>query len=157
MIMDVGYIDYLKTPIGVIEIRASEVGVTHIVFSEKTKSKVKMNAFTQQCKKELHEYFEGTRQQFDVSLDATGTDFQRSVWDCLCHIPFGQSASYSDIANQINNPKGVRAVGMANGRNPLGIIVPCHRVIGRDGSLTGYAGGLERKEWLLKHEGILLI
>lgn len=151
------YLDYLKTPIGTVEIRASEKGITHLIFVEDKAEKVCMSSIIQQCKKELHEYFEGQRIQFTVPLDAEGTEFQQSVWDCLLRIPFGQSASYSDLAKEMNKPKAVRAVGAANGRNPISIIVPCHRVIGHDGSLTGYAWGLERKQWLLEHEGILLI
>ncbi|MGH1439172.1 MAG: methylated-DNA--[protein]-cysteine S-methyltransferase [Cellvibrionaceae bacterium] len=151
------YLDYLKTPIGIVEIRASEQGVTHLIFVEEKSAKVSMSSIIQQCKKELREYFDGHRTKFTVPLDADGTEFQQSVWACLLRIPFGQSASYSDLAKQMKNPKAVRAVGAANGRNPISIIVPCHRVIGHDGSLTGYAWGLERKQWLLEHEGILLI
>jgi len=156
MVKTMSYIDYLKTPIGVLEIRASERGVTQVVFSESTESNANASRITDQCKQELDEYFKGTRKQFALPLDTKGTEFQKSIWDCLLAIPFGCSASYSDLAYQIKNPKAVRAVGAANGRNPIAIIVPCHRVIGRNGSLTGYAWGLERKQWLLKHEGVLL-
>lgn len=150
------YIDYLKTPIGIIEIRASECGVTRVVFNDSADLTSVSNKITDQCKCELHEYFEGKRKKFGVPLEAKGTDFQKSVWGRLTTIPFGRLASYSDIADKINNPKAVRAVGAANGKNPISIIVPCHRVIGRNGSLTGYAWGLDRKQWLLKHEGIEL-
>lgn len=94
-------------------------------------------------------YFAGRLQRFDLPLAARGTPFQQAVWRALCDIPYGETASYLDIANAIGNPKAVRAVGAANGRNPLSIIVPCHRVIGRNGSLTGYGGGLPIKRWLL--------
>ena len=105
---------------------------------------------------ELREYFDGRRKVFRTPLRAEGTEFQRAVWDALSDIPYGQSRSYADVARAIGRPKAVRAVGLANGSNPLAIIVPCHRVIGRDGSLTGYGGGLSAKRWLLRHEGIEL-
>jgi methylated-DNA-[protein]-cysteine S-methyltransferase len=108
--------------------------------------------YLQQAINELQQYFTGTRCSFSLPLAATGTLFQQQVWQALQHIPYAQSCSYGAIANFINNPKAVRAVGAANGRNPLAIVVPCHRVIGNNGSLTGYAGGLGRKVWLLQHE-----
>ena len=101
---------------------------------------------------QFNAYFAGRLQTFEVPLAARGTEFQQQVWQALTRIPYGQTRSYADIAETIGNPKAVRAVGAANGRNPLAIIVPCHRVIGRDGSLTGYAGGLAIKQWLLTHE-----
>ena len=109
---------------------------------------------TQRCQQQLNEYFAGQRRVFDLPLEPQGTPFQRSIWVCLLRIPFGQTASYRAIAEMANNRQAVRAVGAANGKNPIGIIVPCHRVIGSDGTLTGYAGGLERKAWLLEHEGV---
>lgn len=108
--------------------------------------------YLQQAISELQQYFAGTRCSFSVPLAATGTTFQQQVWQALQHIPYAQSCSYGAIANFINKPKAMRAVGAANGRNPLAIVVPCHRVIGNNGSLTGYAGGLGRKVWLLQHE-----
>jgi methylated-DNA-[protein]-cysteine S-methyltransferase len=107
-------------------------------------------------KQQLAEYFAGTRSDFDVPLSSTGTDFQQTVWSELRRIPFGVTISYGELAKRIDNPAAVRAVGLANGRNPISIIVPCHRVIGANGSLTGYGGGLPAKEWLLRHEGTLL-
>lgn len=101
---------------------------------------------------QLSEYFAGSRTQFSLVLAAEGTKFQQQVWQALQHIPYANSCSYAVIADFIQNPKAVRAVGAANGRNPLAIVVPCHRVIGNNGSLTGYAGGLARKVWLLQHE-----
>ena len=101
---------------------------------------------------EYEEYFAGTRKQFEAPTDPQGTDFQKQVWAMLKTIPFGQTWSYQDLAIAINNPKAVRAVGLANGKNPISIIVPCHRVIGKNGKLTGYAGGLENKCHLIKHE-----
>jgi methylated-DNA-[protein]-cysteine S-methyltransferase len=101
---------------------------------------------------QLAEYFAGVRREFDLALAPRGTDFQQRVWAELRRIPFGETTTYGELAERIGNPRSVRAVGMANGRNPISIIVPCHRVIGRDGSLTGYAGGLAAKERLLAHE-----
>lgn len=105
------------------------------------------------ARQQLTAYFAGERQTFDLPLAPTGTDFQRRVWQALRDIPFGKTESYGALARRIDSPKGSRAVGLANGRNPISIIVPCHRVIGADGSLTGYGGGIERKRWLLTHEG----
>jgi len=110
------------------------------------------DALFAEARRQLEEYFAGTRQQFTLQLAAKGTDFQHRVWAALCTIPFGQTRSYGEQARSIQNEKAVRAVGLANGKNPIGIIVPCHRVIGSTGSLTGYAGGLDRKRWLLAHE-----
>ncbi len=104
----------------------------------------------------MYEYFAGIRQKINLPLNPKGTEFQKSVWTCLATIPFGEVVSYLDIAKMINKPKGSQAVGGANGRNPISIIVPCHRVIGSNGSLTGYAGGLERKFCFLKHEGVAI-
>ena len=102
--------------------------------------------------RQLQAYFAGTRHEFEIPMAPHGTDFQRRVWAALRDIPYARTMSYGDIARDIGNPKGVRAVGLANGRNPISIIVPCHRVIGANGSLTGYGGGIERKQWLLAHE-----
>jgi methylated-DNA-[protein]-cysteine S-methyltransferase len=103
---------------------------------------------------QLAEYFGGDRREFDLPLRLQGTDFQRRVWRVLTEIPYGETWSYGQLAKRIDNPKGCRAVGMANGRNPISILVPCHRVIGANGSLTGYGGGVDRKRWLLAHEGL---
>jgi methylated-DNA-[protein]-cysteine S-methyltransferase len=103
--------------------------------------------------RQLKEYFAGKRREFDLPLRMEGTEFQQRVWRELTKIPFGETRSYGQLAKRLNNPNGSRAVGLANGRNPIAIIVPCHRVIGADGSLTGFGGGIDRKEWLLTHEG----
>lgn len=103
--------------------------------------------------RQLREYFAGTRRAFDLPLRLQGTPFQQRVWRELCEIPYGETWSYAELARRIDKPSASRAVGLANGRNPVAILVPCHRVIGADGSLTGYGGGLERKRWLLAHEG----
>ncbi|KRP46184.1 methylated-DNA-[protein]-cysteine S-methyltransferase [Pseudomonas libanensis] len=105
-----------------------------------------------ETERQLREYFAGTRNRFELELDFTGTDFQKQVWQALLTIPFGETRSYSQIAQQIGNPKAVRAVGAANGRNPISIIAPCHRVVGASGGLTGFAGGLEAKQYLLTLE-----
>jgi methylated-DNA-[protein]-cysteine S-methyltransferase len=148
------YIDYLDSPPGSIEIQASEQGITQVNFVDTPTQTINPNAHTAACKQQLQEYFAGTRREFKLALDAQGTDFQQQVWQQLQTISFGSSCSYQDIADALHNPKAVRAVGAANGKNPIAIIVPCHRVIGSNGTLTGYAGGLERKAWLLEHEGL---
>ncbi|MNM93774.1 Methylated-DNA--protein-cysteine methyltransferase [compost metagenome] len=106
--------------------------------------------------RQLDEYFAGKRQKFDLRLAPRGTEFQREVWQALLDIPFGRTTCYAELAERIGRPKAMRAVGAANGANPIAVIIPCHRVIGRDGSLTGYGGGLERKELLLRLEGAWL-
>ena len=107
----------------------------------------------QEAEAQLQEYFAGTRQQFNLALAFKGTDFQKKVWNALFEVPFGQTASYLQIAELVGDTKAVRAVGLTNGKNPISIICPCHRVIGSNGKLTGYGGGLPNKEWLLRHEG----
>lgn len=106
----------------------------------------------EEVRRQVEEYFAGTRRTFDVPLDLLGSPFQRRVWEALLEVPYGATASYGDIARSIGHPTGARAVGAANGRNPVSIIVPCHRVIGSDGRLTGYGWGTTRKAWLLDHE-----
>jgi len=148
------YTDYIDSPLGVVEFKSSDKGVTQAIFCGNKKGLIEMNHITVLCKKQLLEYFDGKRTEFDIPLDPQGTEFQKSVWRCLSQIPYGEVYSYLDIAKMVNRPKGSQAVGGANGRNPISLIVPCHRVIGSNGSLTGYAGGIERKLWLLKHEGV---
>jgi len=104
------------------------------------------------CKAQLREYFEGKRKKFDLPITPHGTPFQQKVWNELLNIPFGSTISYLELAKRLGDPKVIRAAGSANGKNPVAIIIPCHRVIGADGSLVGYAGGLENKRWLLEHE-----
>jgi len=108
----------------------------------------------QETVRQLSDYFAGTRREFDLPLGLQGTAFQQRVWRELTDIPYGRTLSYGELAKRINQPSASRAVGLANGRNPISILVPCHRVIGADGSLTGYGGGIERKRWLLCHEGL---
>jgi methylated-DNA-[protein]-cysteine S-methyltransferase len=151
------YTDYFNSPIGLIEFKASEQGITQVIFCGTQQATVITNELTDRCKQQLKEYFTEKRKVFELPLDAKGTDFQLKVWSCLANIPFGETLSYLDIAKLVSRPKGAQAVGGANGRNPISVILPCHRVLGSNGSLTGYAGGIERKLWLLKHEGITLI
>ena len=149
------YTDYLESPLGLVEFKASEKGISQVIFCGDQKKIANTNKITDYCKAQLKEYFAGQRKVFDMPLDAKGTDFQQAVWACLLKIPFGKTLSYLDIAKLVDRPKGSQAVGGANGRNPISIIVPCHRVVGSKGSLTGYAGGIARKLWLLEHEGII--
>jgi methylated-DNA-[protein]-cysteine S-methyltransferase len=148
------YIDYIDSPLGVVEFQSSDKGITQTIFCGNERKKVNANDITNRCKKQLLEYFSEKRKVFDLPLDLKGTAFQKLVWECLVNIPFGETITYHDIAKKLNNPKASQAVGGANGRNPISLIVPCHRVIGANGSLTGYAGGIERKLWLLELEGI---
>ena len=149
--------EYYDSPIGLVEIGGTPDGITSLFFVEERRSGVATNEMCEQAVKQISEYFTGSRQEFDLPILLSGTEFQRQVWQELRSIPFGQTVSYGDLARAIGKPSAVRAVGAANGDNPVSIIVPCHRVIGSDGGLTGYGGGLERKRWLLKHEGGLLL
>lgn len=143
---------YYDSPIGLIEIQATEGGVRAISFVDtKIFTEVK-NDINVLAAHQLDEYFHKKRTEFTVPLDMEGTSFQQKVWTELCKIPFGKTKSYMDIARALGDVKAIRAVGMANGSNKIAVIVPCHRVIGSDGSLTGYAGGLNRKKWLIDLE-----
>jgi methylated-DNA-[protein]-cysteine S-methyltransferase len=145
------YISFYDSPIGLIKIAANEEAIVALDFVYK-RSKENENDVIRQCKIQLDEYFKGIRKEFDVNIEVNGTEFQKMVWQELKRIPYGQVRSYKDIAVAIGNEKAVRAVGGANNKNKIAIIIPCHRVVGKDGSLTGYAGGLWRKKWLLEHE-----
>jgi methylated-DNA-[protein]-cysteine S-methyltransferase len=144
---------YYESPIGWIEIGGTAEGLTWLAFVERRGAESESHVLLDQAMQQLAEYFDGTRRVFDLPLRPEGTEFQRRVWGQLLQVPFGQTVSYQDIARAIGRPRAVRAVGAANGRNPISIVVPCHRVVGSDGGLTGYGGGLWRKEWLLRHEG----
>ncbi|GAC16520.1 methylated-DNA--[protein]-cysteine S-methyltransferase [Aliiglaciecola lipolytica] len=146
------YFEYLTTPIGQLEICANESAITSIYFSNVQQQYAQTSELTHEAAAQLTAYFNGNLTEFQLPLGSAGTEFQQQVWQALCHIPFGSTCSYADIANQLQNPKAVRAVGAANGKNPISIVVPCHRVIGKNGTLTGYAGGLDRKSWLLALE-----
>lgn len=142
------------TDIGTITIACDTIGITKISFGEILCEAAKKEEvpLIKEAAKQLTEYLQGKRQTFDVALHAEGTEFQKNVWRALTNIPYGETRSYADIAEKIGNPKAVRAVGMANHNNSIAIIVPCHRVIGKNGSLTGYAGGLSLKQKLLHLE-----
>ncbi|MBD0823421.1 methylated-DNA--[protein]-cysteine S-methyltransferase [Aestuariibaculum marinum] len=143
----------IKSPLGFTKITGDNMGISSVTVlnSEEIISET-IPETLQDCVTQLKEYFEGSRTTFNLKLSPKGTDFQKSVWTLLQQIPFGKSISYLELSKQLGDPKAIRAVANANGKNPLWIIVPCHRVIGTDGSLTGYAGGLYRKQWLLEHE-----
>ncbi|WP_220494736.1 methylated-DNA--[protein]-cysteine S-methyltransferase [Lacibacter sediminis] len=146
---------YYNSPIGTILLQAEDENLTIVSFRDDvsiietgtTASPVLLEAI-----KQLDEYFAGTRKQFDLPLHPAGTAFQQKVWDQLMKIPYAETVTYLHMAKRLGNVKSIRAAASANGKNPIGIIIPCHRVVGADGKLTGYAGGLHRKQWLLEHE-----
>lgn len=142
----------IKSPLGNIRISADGEGLTEVQFCNQSAKKSGDNKIVAAAVRQLNEYFDGKRRQFDLPLNPPGTEFQHRVWEELLTVKCGDTASYGAIANAIGKPTASRAVGAANGRNPIAIIVPCHRIIGTSGSLTGYAGGLQRKQWLLAHE-----
>ncbi|HLS31123.1 MAG TPA: methylated-DNA--[protein]-cysteine S-methyltransferase [Flavobacteriaceae bacterium] len=148
---------HIKTPIGTALIKGNQSGISSLSWIEETEIST-----TQEIPEELkysvtqlQSYFKGDLKKFNLPLNPKGTDFQEQVWQALSEIPYGKTISYLQLAQNIGNSKTVRAVAATNGKNPLPILIPCHRVIGSDGSLTGYSGGLWRKKWLLKHEGAL--
>ena len=143
---------YIETPLGITEISGCELGILKISIVENGIVSEIISENLQVVVTQLQEYFLGTRTNFDFKIHFSGTDFQKMVWTELLKIPFGKTISYLALAKKLGNPKVIRAAASANGKNPLWIVVPCHRVIGTDGSLTGYAGGLWRKKWLLEHE-----
>lgn len=144
---------YIKTPLGIALIEGDEGGISMIsIRDEALPVSAAIPQQLQQAASELGEYFAGKRTEFTFSMNPAGTSFQKSVWEALLKIPFGTTASYLELSKKLGDVKAIRAVAAANGKNPLWIAVPCHRIIGSDGSLTGYAGGLWRKKWLLEHE-----
>ena len=144
---------FINTPLGFTEIQGDENGISKIhVMNEDVEISTKIPKELKEAVLQLQDYFDGKRTTFTFPLNPSGTDFQKKVWDELLHIPFGKTCSYLDLSKKLGDVKAIRAVASANGKNPLWIVVPCHRVIGTDGSLTGYAGGLWRKKWLLEHE-----
>ncbi len=155
-------VSYYRCQLGTLEIRSSGNAISDILFINSWKgSKIDENsiAFSEpsspiikKCRKELDEYFQGSRKHFTVQIQMNGTDFQKKVWTALCEIPYGRTISYLELSKRIGDTKAIRAVGTANGNNKISIIIPCHRVIGSDGSLVGYGGDLWRKKWLLEHE-----
>lgn len=143
---------YIKTPLGITQITGDENGIAVISVSDEGEVSTDIPSVLQEAVVQLNDYFEGKRTSFDFKLNPKGTEFQQKVWKGLLEIPFGKTMSYLDLSKKLGDVKAIRAVASANGKNPLWIVVPCHRVIGTDGSLTGYAGGLWRKKWLLEHE-----
>lgn len=153
---------YYHSPIGWIEIQSSHDAITSLIFCNEQKNEAgndrfrithePVSALLAECVHQLNEYFNGRLTKFNLPVQQHGTEFQQNVWNILTDIPFGKTISYGDVAKMMHHPQAVRAVGAANGKNRVWIVVPCHRVIGANGSLTGYAGGIERKKWLLSHE-----
>lgn len=150
----------MASPVGMLTLVATDDGLSAVLWENERDGRVRLNLVAKddrhpvllEAERQLNEYFAGGRAAFDLPIDVTGTPFQRRVWDALMSIPFGETRSYAQIARQVGNPAAVRAVGAANGRNPLSIVAPCHRVIASSGALTGFAGGLDVKAKLLNHE-----
>ncbi|MDO6489952.1 methylated-DNA--[protein]-cysteine S-methyltransferase [Cellulophaga sp. 3_MG-2023] len=143
---------YIKTPLGIAKLEGDEGGLSVISVLDDGEITEVIPEVLEDAVYQLQEYFRGERTKFSLTLNPTGTEFQKKVWDALLQIPYGKTYSYLELSKVLGDPKAIRAVAAANGKNPLWIMVPCHRVIGSDGSLTGYAGGLHRKKWLLEHE-----
>ena len=143
---------YFKCPLGIVKIVGDASGISEISILDDGEVSNFVPKELEQAVIQLQEYFEGKRTHFDLKINPKGTDFQRSVWHELLNIPFGKTLSYMELSKKVGDVKAIRAVAAANGKNPLWIVIPCHRVIGADGSLTGYAGGLGRKKWLLDLE-----
>ena len=143
---------FIQSPLGITKIVGDENGISIISILSEGQITKQIPESLKECVSQLREYFDGNRNDFTFKMNPQGTDFQQKVWKELLNIPFGKTMSYLDLSKKLGDVKAIRAVASANGRNPLWIVVPCHRVIGTDGSLTGYAGGLWRKKWLLEHE-----
>ncbi|WP_287906770.1 methylated-DNA--[protein]-cysteine S-methyltransferase [Acinetobacter sp.] len=152
----------MNSPVGILKLVAHDQALVAVLWENENPKRVRLAQLIEnknhpvllETQKQLNEYFQGQRTQFDLALDFAGTDFQQKVWQALLTIPFGETRSYKQIAEQIGNVKAVRAVGAANGKNPISIIAPCHRVVGANGKLVGFAGGLENKDVLLKLEKV---
>ena len=145
--------NYYESPIGLIEIGGTASAITSLNFVNVQRERFETHPIVDEVVRQIAEYFAKKRREFEIDISFAGTDFQKQVWRQLLRVPYGNLASYQNIATSVERPRAVRAVGAANGRNPISIIVPCHRIIGSNGKLVGYGGGLWRKEWLLKHEG----
>ncbi len=141
----------IDSPLGPLTLVEEDGSLTGVHFGAKSGER-KRTPLLERAAEQLAEYFAGTRETFDLPLRPRGTEFQRAVWKALEGIAFGETVSYAHVAKKIGRPSAVRAVGAANGQNPIALVIPCHRVIGADGSLTGYGGGLPNKRWLLRHE-----
>jgi methylated-DNA-[protein]-cysteine S-methyltransferase len=144
---------YYKTPIGTAKIVGDDNGISAVtVIDDNIETSTEIPENLKDCAQQLNEYFNGTRTQFNLKINPSGTDFQKRVWNELLLVSYGKTRSYSEQSKKLGDVKAIRAVASANGKNPIWIIIPCHRIIGSDGSLTGYAGGIWRKKWLLEHE-----
>ena len=144
---------FIHTPLGIAKLEGNQDGLASItVLDDELPLSTIIPEVLEDAVYQLREYFDGQRETFSLTLNPIGTDFQKNVWDALEEIPFGKTVSYLELSKSLGDVKAIRAVAAASGKNPLWIVVPCHRVIGSDGSLTGYAGGLHRKKWLLNHE-----
>lgn len=154
------WFDDFNTPIGSLHVACDDSGLRFVMFENNKYDAPNRDDWkrdkvaTKEAREQLLQYFSGDRRAFDLMLNPIGTQFQMQTWNMLAKIPFGETWSYAQLANKIKSPKAVRAVGAANGRNPIPIILPCHRVIGSNGTLTGFGGGLPTKQWLLEHEGV---
>lgn len=153
----------VDSPVGPLYLAATDAGLTHLLFANEVDRKPAAAAgsgeatrILRETERQLSDYFAGRRREFDLPLAPTGTEFQLATWRALQNVSFGETISYGELARRMGRPRAVRAVGTANGANPIAIIVPCHRVIGADGTLTGYGGGLDKKRRLLSLEGVLL-
>ncbi len=152
------YYSTIDSPVGPLLLIGNGDALTHLHMSQQrhaselSPTAIRDDAMLQKAREQLTAYFAGELQRFELSLAPEGTEFQQKVWNALLDIPFGTTESYGELAKRIGNANASRAVGLANGHNPIGIVIPCHRVIGANGSLTGYGGGIERKQWLLEHE-----
>lgn len=146
------YTSYIPSPVGTLKLQCNEDGITAVSFWEGDTAPADKHPLLLECQQQLKEYFAGQRKMFSMPLNLEGTTFQTKVWTALQHIPYGRTVSYMDLSKTLGDVKAIRAVGTANGRNAIAIIIPCHRVIGSNAKLIGYAGGLWRKQWLLEHE-----
>lgn len=146
------YCSILKSPIGELVILADDTAVYEVTFGKRNTEELSENDISKTAKKQLQAYFDGKSKEFTFKMAQKGTAFQQAVWEALCTIGYGDTLSYLKFSEQLNNPLAIRAIAAANGKNNLAIVVPCHRVIGSDGKLVGYAGELWRKQWLLEHE-----
>lgn len=144
---------FIKTPIGVCKITGCTLGISEIsILNDEMELSTKIPDTLKECTLQLQDYFNGNRKHFDLKFNLKGTEFQQKVWESLLSIPFGSTTTYLKQARLLGDEKAIRAVASANGKNPIAVILPCHRVVGTDGSLTGYASGVWRKKWLLEHE-----
>jgi len=146
---------YCSTPVGELQIESDNEKITMLGFLWSPKQREIRTPVIEQCVTELEEYFSGKRKFFSFEMDLRGSDFQIKVWNELLNIPYGKTISYEELAIRVGDIKAIRAVGLANGQNPIAIVFPCHRVIGKNGNLVGYGGGLDKKIWLLQHEGAI--